>query len=171
MVRRTSDFEQWVADLDVPLPPDFKTVEEFLEGISADRGRPIHLVEVPMPRRRVCGMWIGTDSADTIVISDQLRGVQRDHVVMHEVAHVVLDHEGVNRDLAGSVLGGGILTALDPTAVRRVLGRSRRYTEEQERNAELLGTYYQAGTRGLNRRGWINDSRSRAAAVNLLGRR
>ncbi|TXH56721.1 MAG: hypothetical protein E6Q93_14025 [Burkholderiaceae bacterium] len=171
MARRPSEFAQWVADLDVPHPPACETIDEFLESISQARGRPITVVDTPMPTRKVCGLWLGFDTADTIVISDQLRGVQRDHVIMHEVAHVVLDHEGVNGDLAGSILDGGLFATLDSSAVRRVLGRSRRYSEEQERNAELLGTFYQAGTRGLNRRTWINDSRSRAAAANLLGRR
>lgn len=171
MARRPSELAQWVASLDVPHPPACETIDEFLDGIGQARGRPITVVDAPMPTRKVCGLWLGYDTADTIVISDQLTGVQRDHVIMHEVAHVVLDHEGVNEDLAGGILAGGLLTTLDPTAVRRVLGRSRRYSEDQERNAEMLGTFYQAGTRGLNRSTWINDSRSRAAAANLLGRR
>jgi hypothetical protein len=80
-------------------------------------------------------------------------------------------HDGVNRCLADRLIGGGVVRTLDSTVVRRVLGRTRRYSEEQERNAEMLGTFYQAGTRGLNRRHWINDSRTRLAAANLLGRR
>lgn len=170
MARRSSEISDWVATLDVPHPPAFETLEEFLAGIGEARGRPITVINAPLPTRKVCGLWVGTDTADTIVISDQLRGVQRDHVVMHEVAHVVLSHDGVNRDLADSIIGGGVVTTLDATAVRRVLGRSRRYSEDQERFAELLGTYYQAGTRGLHRSTWISDSRNRLAAANLLGR-
>lgn len=171
MARRHSGISDWVATLDVPRPPAFETVEEFLAGISEARGRPITVVDAPLPTRKVCGLWVGTDSADTIVISDQLRGVQRDHVVMHEVAHVVLEHDGVNRDIADSIVSGGMITSLDASAVRRVLGRSRRYSETQERHAELLGTFYQAGTRGMNRSSWISDSRSRLAAAALLGSR
>ncbi len=171
MARRSNEISDWVASLDVPHPPAFETVEDFLTGIGEVRGRPITVIDAPLPTRKVCGLWVGTDTADTIVISDQLRGVQRDHVVMHEVAHVVLEHDGVNQDLADSIIGGGMVTTLDASAVRRVLGRSRRYSEDQERHAELLGTFYQAGTRGLHRRTWIGDSRSRLAAANLLGRR
>jgi hypothetical protein len=171
VARRNSEIDDWVAALGVPRPPAFETVEEFLAGISEARGRPITVVEAPLPTRKVCGLWIGTDSADTIVISDRLRGVQRDHVVMHEVAHVVLEHHGVNRDIAESIVSGGMVTSLNPSAVRRVLGRSRRYGDTQERQAELLGTFYQAGTRGMNRSSWITDSRSRLAAAALLGSR
>lgn len=160
-----------MATLDVPHPPACETIEEFLDGIGKARGRPITVIDAPMPTRKVCGLWLAFDHTDTIVVSDQLRGVQRDHVISHETAHVVFDHKGVNGDLASSILDGGLLATLDSSAVRRVLGRSRRYSEDQERNAELLGTFYQASTRGLNRRTWINDSRSRAAATDLLGRR
>ena len=66
-------------------------------------------------------------------------------VVLHELAHMICDHGAA----AGLTLGdaAALLPALDSAMVARVLGRSR-YTEVEEREAELLATMIAERARG-----------------------
>ncbi|GAA1026192.1 MULTISPECIES: hypothetical protein [Amycolatopsis] len=115
-------------DLDLPEPFD---PAEFVRGVAAGRGRPIEL----LPARVIggpCGLVMSTDRADYILLPANTSALHRQHILLHEIGHLVCGH-------AGSVDVGALLPTLSPELVQRVLGRSV-YTEVQEQEAELLAT-------------------------------
>ncbi|WP_434443033.1 hypothetical protein [Lentzea sp. E54] len=119
--------------LEIPVPFD---VRAFTGQIAARRGRPIHLM--PMAGLTgVCGLWIATDAADIIFYEQETAPFHQEHIVLHELSHVLCDHYPVTMDLAAQA--ESLLPSLDPALVRRVLGRAG-YTTDEEREAELLAT-------------------------------
>ena len=151
---------------DLPPIPTYTTVDDFIAQIAEARKRHIDLRADPgLPPQKVCGLWIEEDDQDVIHYSAHLRGVQRDNTLLHETSHILLDHRGVDADLAAQA--ATLLEGFTPEAVRRMLGRTR-YDDDQEFEAEALGMYYQTGSLGQNRRRWLG-SRRKTAAHNLLG--
>ncbi|MGV9295492.1 hypothetical protein [Amycolatopsis sp. NPDC003676] len=118
-------------DLELPEPFD---PAEFVRGVAASRGRPIEL----LPARAVvggpCGLVMSTDRADYILLPANTSALHRQHILLHEIGHLVCGHSG-----GGDVDVGALLPTLSPELVQRVLGRSV-YTEVQEQEAELLAT-------------------------------
>ncbi|MFD4669004.1 hypothetical protein ACFWNN_04665 [Lentzea sp. NPDC058450] len=119
--------------LDVPVPFD---VRSFADRISARRGRPIHLLPVA-GLTGVCGLWIATDAADMIFFEEETAPFHQEHIVLHELSHVLCDHYPASASL--TELAELLLPSLDPALVRRVLGRAG-YSTEEEQEAELLAT-------------------------------
>src|SRR5438552_2128284 len=90
----------------VPVPSPF-SVRTLLREVGAARGRPIHLLPFPLPAGAPCGVCIATDTADYIVVTDAATGAQRDHIALHELAHLLLAHS--------------LETLTDAQATRRIL--------------------------------------------------
>jgi hypothetical protein len=121
--------------LDLPDPFD---AEAFIAALARRRGRPIELIGVPARPDRPCGLLVTTARADLIIYSSDTSMVHRQHILLHEAAHLVRGH-----DSAGAASGdaglGVLLPHLSPALIRSVLGRTV-YTEPQEREAELIAT-------------------------------
>ena len=120
--------------LDLPDPFD---AEGFIAALARKRGRPIELIGVPARPDRPCGLLVTTARTDLIIYSSDTSTVHRRHILLHEAAHLVCEH-----DAAGPGPGGGLSTLLphlSPSLIRSVLGRTV-YTEPQEREAELIAT-------------------------------
>ncbi|MFF4757784.1 hypothetical protein [Streptomyces sp. NPDC001292] len=121
--------ESVLDDLDLPDP--FK-IEELLARVSKKRGRPIHLHTFPAITgdELPCGAWLATEKADHILVEDATSPLHRDHIVLHEVSHMLLGH--TPRQTLGRAFHH-----LDPDLVMGVLGRTS-YETEEERSAETL---------------------------------
>lgn len=119
--------------LDIPVPFD---VRVFAGAIAAQRGRPIHLMPVS-GLTGVCGLWIATDTADIIFHERQTTLFHQEHIVLHELSHVLCDHYPASASLTEQA--ELLLPGLDPGLVRRVLGRAG-YSTEEEREAELFAS-------------------------------
>lgn len=132
---------RFVNDLDraacIPSPFDLRL---FLDRLARHRaGR--HIAMLPLGLNGlpsgVCGLWIALTDHDVVVYPDAVPVNHRDHIVMHEVGHMLAGHR------SGSDHGRGALSSLtpdlDPTMVRMVLGRSV-YDDVQEREAELIAS-------------------------------
>ncbi|MBA5224538.1 MULTISPECIES: hypothetical protein [Streptomyces] len=78
-------------------------------------------------------MWLATDKADHILHEEATSPLHRDHIVLHEVSHMLLGHSSL---LNGGVVGA-LFTEVDPTAVTAMLGRTS-YGTGDERDAEVL---------------------------------
>ncbi|MEZ0114277.1 hypothetical protein ABH920_008311 [Catenulispora sp. EB89] len=121
--------------LDLPDPFD---AEGFIAALARKRGRPIELIGVPARPDRPCGLLVTTARTDLIIYSSDTSTVHRQHILLHEAAHLVCEH-----DAAGPGPGGGgvgtLLPHLSASLIRSVLGRTV-YTEPQEREAELIAT-------------------------------
>ncbi|MFG3223959.1 ParH-like protein [Kitasatospora sp. NPDC048194] len=118
--------------LELPCPFDPVVL---LEELAARRGRPIEVLEVAARPQVPCGLLVSTDEADYIVCAADTGALHRRHILVHEIAHLMLDHTGSAPLEPAAVL----LPHLSPALVNRVLGRTR-YDEPQEREAELLAS-------------------------------
>lgn len=120
---------------DLPLPAPFD-VHALCARVAERRGRPIRLI--PMSGLTgVCGLWIGTDTADLIFHESATTPPHREHIILHELAHLLCDHYPVSARPAE--VAAMLLPGLDPNMVRRVLGRAG-YSTAEEREAETLAS-------------------------------
>lgn len=123
-----------VAHLEIPVPFDFRTL---CERLGHTRGRPIRLVPMPLPVSSPCGLWVTADGADLIFYDTQTSTPHREHIVLHELGHLVCDHEPAPVD--GDEASQLVVPHLAPAAVQRVLGRTV-YSNLEEQEAELVGS-------------------------------
>ncbi|MCX4819380.1 hypothetical protein OG883_05560 [Streptomyces sp. NBC_01142] len=122
----------------IELPRPF-SLDVLCERVSEQRGRPLHLR--PLPREAaesgVCGLWIGTTTADHVFYEAQTSPVHREHIVLHEIGHMLFGHNTLDQRKGDDVQA--LLPDLDPGRVRRLFGRTN-YTTRQEREAEMLAS-------------------------------
>lgn len=145
-----------VAELDLPHPFD---VEEFIASLAARRGRHIEIVPVAAKPNLPCGIVLTTLDADLILYRADTTALHREHILLHEAAHILCGHNGAANGGAGGGPGGGtdgrsdsgsdsgaftaaarqLMPHLSPELIRNVLGRTV-YREPEEREAELIAT-------------------------------
>jgi hypothetical protein len=125
----------------IPVPRPFN-LDEFCQGVARSRGRRLGLHGVPgLSATAPCGLWISTPSADYIFFEPNTSGLHSEHIVLHEVGHMLCDHS-IAADVGSSALAR-LLPDLDPRTVSLVLGRVG-YTNDQEREAEMLASIIRA---------------------------
>lgn len=117
-------------ELPEPFDPD-----EFVRAVAAGRNRPIELLPARTIVGGLCGLVMSTDRTDYILLPANTSALHRQHILLHEIGHLVCGHAGI-----GAVDVGALLPTLSPGLVQRVLGRSV-YTDVQEQEAELLATF------------------------------
>jgi hypothetical protein len=110
-------------------------VYAFCRSLGARRGRPIHLRPVSAPTGP-CGLWIARPGADYIFYEEQTSRLHQEHIILHELAHLIWEH-GPTPVLDHEV--ARLLPDLDPQMLRRILGRTR-YSALEEQHAEVLAS-------------------------------
>lgn len=120
--------ERLLREVEVPEPFD---VHAFAEAISRRRGRPLRLVAKPSPLGP-CGMWLALPNTDVVFYETATSRVHREHIIVHELAHLLAAHEPSER--LDPALLGGLLPDLDAAVVRRVLARTT-YSAVEEQKA------------------------------------
>ena len=118
--------------------------DEFVAALARHRGRPVELRGVHSSRTSElygslraspCGLWCDCRDKDIILFDVGMTDRHLVQVLCHEAAHMVLGHSSdVEPDEHGL---RALLPDVDPSVVRRVLGRTG-YESEQESEAELL---------------------------------
>jgi hypothetical protein len=119
-------------DLGVQPPTD---VAELCRRLGAHRGRELRLMPYPLAVPGPFGVWFETDDVDVIAYQSETSRAHQDHIVLHEVGHVVAGHGG------DSPVDGDEQVLPDvPTSGR--LRRLRRtcYDATNEREAELIAS-------------------------------
>lgn len=111
-------------------------VTEMCHRLAAHRGRPILLMAYPIPVPGPFGIWLSTSRADHIVYQEQTTRQHQDHIVVHELGHMIADHRSDEED---DDLLQMLYPSLDPETVRRALRRTS-YDNAQEREAETVAT-------------------------------
>ncbi|MET8450806.1 regulator component [Streptomyces sp. NPDC005209] len=120
------------------------TFDAVRERVEELRGRPLVLKELPEQAAvaGACGLWLGTDDADYVFYEARTAPLHREHIILHEIGHVLCDHHrGVtNRgdELIGQLLGG-----LQPRLVQRLMARTS-YTTAEEQEAEMIASLIQS---------------------------
>ncbi|RJQ75378.1 hypothetical protein D5S17_21040 [Pseudonocardiaceae bacterium YIM PH 21723] len=121
-------------ELDIRPPLD---VRLLCERLAAHRGRPIHLMDYPLPVPGEFGVWLASDAADYILYQRETTKPHQDHIILHEVGHIVAGHTSDEDD---DELLQRIYPDIDPEVVRRALLRRTHYDAAQEREAETVAT-------------------------------
>jgi hypothetical protein len=67
------------------------SVAHFVQKIAQSRRRPIVLKRYPFALG-LFGLWIPTLSMDCIVVNAQTHPIHQVHIILHEIAHLLLDH-------------------------------------------------------------------------------
>ena len=124
-----------LGDLDLPVPFE---LANFLARVEKLRSRPIDLRPFRAPPGGPSGVWIGARHADYVFYDQAATTLHRTHIVVHEIAHMLLGHHGIgpaDRDLIR------IITP-DPNAdlIALILGRNGLYQSPREREAEYLAS-------------------------------
>lgn len=104
-----------------------------------------------MPADAPSGLWIATGDRDYIVTPENASPARHNAIVCHELAHMLLGHEGSLGMHAASIAPG-----IDPAVAARFLGRHA-YDNELEHSAETLGTQLAAEVAALARYGLERD--------------
>jgi hypothetical protein len=123
-----------IAELDIPEPFD---LGQFLASLVIQRNKLIYLHPFRSGPGVPCGLWIGTAEADHVFHEEGTTPWHKTHIVLHEIAHMLLGHDGGTRAWHG--LARLLAPDVDPALVRLVLGRSA-YTSTEEREAETLAS-------------------------------
>lgn len=119
--------------------PDPFDLAELCRTVSVQRGRPLHVRGIPGPaaRARPCGIWIATAEDDWIFIDRETSPLHREHIVLHELAHMLCRH--TSADLPENSMITQLFPDLSPTMVTTVLSRTS-YASDYEREAETLAS-------------------------------
>ncbi|GGP45843.1 hypothetical protein [Saccharothrix coeruleofusca] len=120
-------------ELEWPTPFD---IGALLDRIAARRGKPISLFPAELPADGPGGLVIERRDDLVIVFDDRLPMLQQEHIIMHEVAHVLFGHRGTTLDDLGSA---DELSELDPDVVESAQRFARRhgYSQLEETEAEV----------------------------------
>ena len=112
------------------------SVTALCQALGERRGRLIDLRPYPLPKPGPLGVWFETPAADLVLYQQETTRLHQDHIILHEVGHILADHTS-----SGSVdtQWDQMIPGLRPSAVRRMLQRCW-YNDEQECEAELVAT-------------------------------
>ncbi|MGW1768023.1 ImmA/IrrE family metallo-endopeptidase [Streptomyces sp. NPDC002073] len=113
------------------------TIDELCDHVGRLRKRPVRVVSLALPPAGPHGLWVSTEANDYIFVEERLVPVHQQQVVLHEIGHVVCDHDAspVMTEQASRLL----LPSLDPDLVLRVMGRE--HTDSAaEIEAEMVGS-------------------------------
>jgi len=128
-----------IRELEMPAPFD---LGQFVARLERRRGRPIRLRPFSFGTGGLCGLWIGTAEADYIYHEAGTTPFHATHIVLHEIAHMLLSHEHTAAwDQVISLLAPDV----DQALIQLILGRSA-YTSAEERDAETLASLILSAT-------------------------
>ncbi|MEU2729123.1 regulator component [Streptomyces griseoviridis] len=108
------------------------------------RGRPLVLKELPEQAAitGACGLWLGSDDADYVFYEARTAPLHREHIILHEIGHILCDHHRGITD-PGDELTGRLLSGLQPHLVKRLMARTS-YTTAEEQEAEMIASLIQS---------------------------
>lgn len=118
------------------LMPSDGDVDTFIGAIAAFRGKPIRVLDMPIPPTSPSGGWFACENDDYLVVDVASTQSRRAAIICHELAHILLGHQG---DVLGSDQLSILAPSMDPVVAARFLGRHG-YATQIEQEAELLGT-------------------------------
>ncbi|MFB4193374.1 hypothetical protein [Streptomyces carpaticus] len=132
--RSREGFDDLLASIEIPTPFN---IGDFCDRISEQRGRPLHLHSVPgiSGSGAPCGVWIATEASDHIFHEAATSPLHRDHIVLHEVSHMLLNHRSIIDGIPSG--NDNLFPDIDPATVVSFLNRTS-YGRDDERDAERL---------------------------------
>ncbi|WP_229073180.1 hypothetical protein [Actinoplanes sp. DH11] len=95
--------------------PDPFDLDAFCAEVAASRGRPLHRRPLPgLGPGAPCGLWLGLTGADYVFYDADTSPLHAEHIVLHEIAHILCAH-------GGGKLPGQLFPDLGPALVGQVL--------------------------------------------------
>ncbi|MEW2268852.1 MULTISPECIES: hypothetical protein [Streptomyces] len=82
------------------------------------------------------GLWIATKKADYIFFQSETSKAHQDHIILHEVGHILAGHQSDETD---QEFWQNMLPDISLKVIMSTLRRTS-YDEEREREAELVAT-------------------------------
>ncbi|MFJ9418879.1 hypothetical protein ACIRPT_32690 [Streptomyces sp. NPDC101227] len=124
-------------DLGLDKPRDIGEIQAAAVSLT---GRPVELVPFELNSTSVHGMLVSTEDVDYVVFRPGSSKLHREHVILHELSHLICCHEGAGGSVAlqGTPLAVTGNPAADGGALR-VLGRTG-YEDIQEAEAEMMAS-------------------------------
>lgn len=153
--------KQLLRELDLDAPLD---VSVLCERLAQRRGRPIRLMPYALPVPGVFGLWVGTASTDYILYQNATTPAHQDHIILHEVGHIISGHSSNDDD---DDIWRQLFPDLPPDLVRRALRRDG-YGPDYEREAEMVATVIKEWATLLDRLR-VSTDRGTDAARTLQG--
>ena len=130
-LRRRCKHELRALGIDPPLRVDL-----LCERLGQRRNRPIRLVPYSLPVPGPFGLWLATATRDYIVFQAETSRVHQDHIILHEVGHILADHASDDTD---DEYWRTAMPDLSLDMIRRALRRTS-YDAAHEREAETVAT-------------------------------
>ncbi|WP_286157108.1 hypothetical protein [Streptomyces sp. AA4] len=75
----------------MPKPWD---LEEFAARLASYRGRPMELLPLPLPVKAPDAVWLPGPTVDLIIYDASAADLLREHIILHELGHMILCHRG-----------------------------------------------------------------------------
>jgi len=136
------------ASLTIPRPWN---LDSLTEQVGLIVGKPIRLL--PQPDLTAggfpCGIAIERTGDIVIVYDATSSGYHADHILLHEIGHLLLGHTGRAGDPRPGVIAA-LIPEIDPAGVLKVLARTD-YDNDQESQAELFASLVMAESREKHR--------------------
>jgi hypothetical protein len=90
--KHTSERDRVHATLEaLAYPFDHFQLDHFIAHIAQYRNKPILTLTVPFVPS-LYGVWIPAKQRDYIFCNDRLQPIHQTHVILHEIAHILLQH-------------------------------------------------------------------------------
>ncbi|MDT7718530.1 MAG: hypothetical protein QOH09_4522 [Pseudonocardiales bacterium] len=105
-------------------------INQFLDRLERHRGRDIDLCAVAWNFGDSCGAWQQRPDHDVIAYTENTSGFHQDHIILHEVGHMISQHCG--RCVLSQEDAQRIAPDLAPAALAHLLDRSGGQAEEHE---------------------------------------
>jgi len=119
--------------LQIPSPFHFAA---FCRNVATFRGRELRLIPTPLGDG-LSGLWIPYPEYDAVHFEPTTLRLHDQHIVLHEIAHMVLDH--LHDPDRARALRDRLGLLVEPALIERLLARTS-YGDEQEVQAEALVT-------------------------------
>lgn len=110
-------------------------LDHFTTHIAKQRNRPLHIVQIPLAST-LFGVWIPAEIADYIFVNATLPLMHQTHIVLHEIAHMLLGH-ALRR--INDVLPLELIAQLGDGEIRgrlRVAPKGRQVSDNEEDESE-----------------------------------
>lgn len=115
------------------------TMENVCKRLGQHRGREIRLLPWQLPAEGPFGLWLAGDHADYIVVQSRTSPAHKEHIIAHELGHLLAGHTSDEADQDAEQLQSELIPGIPPDMVRRALRRTH-YDSPQEREAETVAT-------------------------------
>lgn len=119
--------------LELPSPFD---VQAFCLSLERARGPTIRLFPRALPAGAPSGLCVSTSAGDYVFYELHTSALHQEHIILHEIAHLLCEHQAV---VSRREISRLFFPDLDPQMIERVLARTC-YATWAEREAELIAS-------------------------------